>query len=360
MPDKRQPSFVCLRRTLLNHPPIRHRHTHYRAHHLSPFQFAIALALTASARRAVADAHHQKALKAGAKAITSEKQTGKIVKRRYRREMESQPTFETKQDRKAWERYSKLIGVKKTDKRSALRHAGQKGYARCRAKLRKSPLTAFVTLELSRYAVLRLANLDTSSMSMWNLTAALNRLSRFVAIKGIYEPPLIKEWQELPSGKLRLVVSTDWTQPPFGKVPLPLPTLRSPTAVALHLLLFTLNTSATNQEGMALDPLCERLGILTEWSVGLKVRSIARALELVNEHLATLEPQGIKVPVGFRIDDSDDRIRFERIERQLRDDDDEDEIMETGWEVDVDDDMPRNPDGSLVRVRLKRFAGERE
>jgi hypothetical protein len=238
---KPRPLFAPLTRVLLRHPPIKHRND-ADTRLVSPLEFAIAAGLNALARCDLAGQFHRRALKAGARAIEREKETGSVTKKNaeWTREKPTPPPkficdlvgiTNIRVDKKGDSHWT-------TDRRKAFKQAGAGGYQRSKEKIRKEELPESITLEVSRAHLLRVAGLPANGTNLSKVQAALKRLRRPVG--GM--PPLVVRWEQLPSGRLRLVVSTAWTQKPFGRVPLPLPTVRSPAAMSLYLLLFTLNT----------------------------------------------------------------------------------------------------------------------
>jgi hypothetical protein len=301
---KTRPLYVCLNHALLLHVPIRHRNDGDRKL-VSPFEFALAAGLNAVARCEVFEQYHRSALESGSRAIKHEAKTGARTIERY-----------------AWNVH---VGVvKRTDKRQAFQEAGSSGYQRVMRGL-KDRLPFTVAFETTRTHLLSVAGLPTSGQSLNKLEAALNRLRRPVG--GM--PPLIEHWEELPSGRLWLEVSTAWMQKPYGRVPVPLPSARAPRAQALYCLLFTLRTTAANQDTISLVSLCQRIGVSLEWGATQASQVITRALAAVNRHLATLdadalEAAGLRVPASFEIVSEDGRIRFQKVNRPRRDDEDVD------------------------------------
>jgi hypothetical protein len=83
-------------------------------------------------------------------------------------------------------------------------------------------------------------------------------------------------------------VCGEWLDPPWQRLPLPLP-LRSVNALALFLFLQATNVdgNAEEERGIALDKLCDRLGI-PYWRPALDKRRVDAALAIVNRHLDDL------------------------------------------------------------------------
>ena len=315
---KPRPLYARITRVLLHHPPIKHRNNNDRRL-VSPFEFAVAAGVNALASCALVDEFHRRALKGGAKAIEAEQQTGAATKRIQRRDRDLKgtppPAFMC--DLMGITNYRVIKKGKRkgdtewvTNKRQSFKAAGASGYRRRMQRLKRQPLPKTVTLEITRHHLLRVAGLPTNGTSVSKIGAALKRLRRPVAAM----PPLVESCEQLPSGSLRLVVSTDWMEKPFGQIPIPLPTTRSPLAMALYLFLFTISTAAANHETISLRSLCERTGLPISW---WSSRALVRALEVVNEHLATLDAEalqdeGIKLPGSFEIVSVDGRVRFRR------------------------------------------------
>jgi hypothetical protein len=100
---------------------------------------------------------------------------------------------------------------------------------------------------------------------------------------------LLTDWFETRSGKLCLSACGEWLDPPWHRVPLPLP-LRSVNALALFLFLHAVKVdgNAEEERAIALDKLCDQLGI-PYWRPALDKRRVDAALAIVNQHLDDLD-----------------------------------------------------------------------
>jgi hypothetical protein len=297
-------SYATINRDLLKYPPIQHRHTKADRNYLLPFEFANALAVLALARLQIHQDRHPIAWKVGDRFIAKEGE--------YRNQHHAK--WEQVNKRQAWDdeqvkipkrkhtfgygkyhameaaagdgkpRYSRWNPMPHAE---ALTKAGKQGYADGLRKARQEGLPPTVVIETSRYCILRAAHIRGAGTTVKRVLPALDRLCRPVGPDGKYAP-LIVGYQSLPSERLQIEVATDWMQVPYVKVALPVPLLRSATALALFLLLHTLDTRTVTWRGLEFEPLCEVLGIPTHWGKGVAIRDLHQALDLVNQHVATL------------------------------------------------------------------------
>ena len=255
---------------------------------------------------------HQRALQGGKAAIAQEVAT-------------SQYYFERHEFNKA------DIFARTPAKGGAIRSAGQTGYRRRKKAIRKRPAPKNITVEVSRSRLLRWAHLKTHGGGLKKLTSTLDRLTEPIAGNGQNWPAVLTRWEQLPSGRLRCQVSGQWIATGhFARVPLPLP--RSANAKALYLFLTAIRTTSINKVDIGLEPLCERLGIPIYWGSSMASRAINRALDLVNEHLTTLDAEAledarIKAPGQYQIKCKNGRIRFVAQARPDREKDDDEPVV---------------------------------
>lgn len=299
--------YGTLPRDVLHHPPV---------HSWRPLDIAIACALSVKARFELARRRHIKALDIGATTIDQEKQYAADfqadwlkVKARRRRGEEDVPAPERFHTYKGSE--YKLHDTHATE----LRKAGKAGYRRAQRVLRKEPPPELVEIEISRAALLRLAHLSTDAKNRHQLDQTLRRLQKPVRINGTRLPPLIAS-VDPKATRLRLQITGVWLEPPFGQVPLPLPT-RSSIATALYLFLRSVKTSRVNSRAINFEDLCSRIGIDTSQPLFRCKQALHRALGLVNQYVRrldedVLDQHGIMAVNGYSIKAANggDRVRF--------------------------------------------------
>ena len=281
--------FATVPQELLLPPAVRHREQD--SDKLSPFEFSIMAAVIGLARNVLNEQRHREALKAGAEAIEQEKE----LEKRYREEWrevnqarQSGRSATTPRRLHAFDIAALRIRPTRFDK--ALSRAGTYGYATSRKKQKIIP--DVIPATTSRRALLLTGGLAAKDRHFHRLSTALDRLTK--PVKGI-RAPLLREWHAR-SGRLHLDVTGAWLNPPFHKVPLPLP-LR-PQTLALFLFLQAVNTSPINERGMRFDVLCRTLGINSEH----RQRDLNRAIAAVNLHLAKIPTQVIEqlnFPIEF-------------------------------------------------------------
>ena len=97
-------------------------------------------------------------------------------------------------------------------------------------------------------------------------------------------------------------------EPPFTAVRVPLP-IKSPTALALHLLLSWIKPASRNQEAIAFPKLISLLGIPTECGQVTASRSLQRALRTLNEHLERLDYPHL--PSRYSVRSRHNKLRFD-------------------------------------------------
>lgn len=271
-------------RDLLFHPPVKQ---------WRPFDLAIMAGLLTAARNALADSQHASAWNAGAQSIGREQEYADQHQQEWREVKEArqrgddaaaprrQHTF-TADDEYAPTRTT----------RQTFKAAGKHGYTNRKAALRKQRAPAHIEFELRRSAILLLAGLSNDAKNLERLDLALKRLMRPVVVNRQNKLPVIAFFRQLPSGKIRLRVNGEWLEPPFGKVPMPLPT-RSLVAVALYLFIHTVNTGPASKDSTSFWSLCKRLGMDMRRAHWLCQRDVARALVVINGHLGKLDQKRV-------------------------------------------------------------------
>jgi hypothetical protein len=169
---------------------------------------------------------------------------------------------------------------------------------------------------------LRLSGLSAGARNLDLIDPILAKLRKPVQCGEDRLPALLKS--VLAEGeRLRLEVCGDWLAPPFGKVPMPLPT-RSAHALALYLFVHTIKTSNANKGDSSFLSLCTRLGIKSDqrWQCQ---QAFDRALAVVNTHLSKLDIEelarnNVKIARAFDLVPTDGglRVRLEATNRQTR------------------------------------------
>jgi hypothetical protein len=298
------------------YPAIRHRHEN-NDYGLSPFEFAIVLAVINLARMEHQELEHRDALLAGQAQIKEEKERrsrhreewAEVQGQRQRGVQARAPTM-MRTDGMGLPRY-KPIPLKE-----ALKNAGADGYAKRRKH--KQPPPDLLAVRTSKRALLAAARLTNNSRNNRRIDAALDRLTQPVAgTRGA----LLNSWQARP---LILQVAGCWLDPPYTSLPLPLP-LHSPTALALYVFLHGVRTGMTNTHAIDFGKLCYLLGIGGEWNN--RQRDLNRATAAVNAHLAKLpdddarqlfDRYNIKVAERYQVYSEGPKIRFEAVSRLPR------------------------------------------
>ena len=142
---------------------------------------------------------------------------------------------------------------------------------------------------LAVYALLRGSLLPDNGRNRRALNGAFDRLCEPVGSGDRSHSALLTDWFETRSGKLCLSACGEWLDPPWHRVPLPLP-LRSVNALALFLFLHAVKVdgNAEEERAIALDKLCDQLGI-PYWRPALDKRRVDAALAIVNQHLDDLD-----------------------------------------------------------------------
>lgn len=161
--------------------------------------------------------------------------------------------------------------------------AARNGFHIRMRQLKKLRPPQHIRVELTRTELLRHSGLSCDTRSLAKLDAILKKL-RNLTVEGLPVP--LSRIARLRSGRLRLDVAGDWIEPPFVRIPLPLPT-RSLAAVNLSLFLRTINP-----DGMIrLETLCKHIGIEATLPSFVQRQAIHRALGAVNGTLFTRPPE---------------------------------------------------------------------
>jgi hypothetical protein len=292
-----------------------------RGHDLDPVELAVALALTASARRIIRHRVHVQAFNGyGQDAIKEERAYQEQHQREWQAKRKGLRSTVPIRLHAHKEPTYKAGRVRKN-----LKNAGRFGYSQATSTLSKQPLPEVIPVLISRSNLLRVANMSADGKNLTRLNRILRRLRKPVA----QMPPLLASVEEQPSGLLLLLVCGAWLAPPFVQVPLPLPT-RSRPATSLYLFLQCIQTRPMDRSDSSFKALCRRVGISasTPW-VGRQ--AFQRALDIVNDHLRRLDGEQlrrefkIKMPAAYKVVKVDDgqRIRFEACARQRPLDDEE-------------------------------------
>jgi hypothetical protein len=332
--------FVCLLRTILERPPIKHRHTPDSWRYLNPNEFAVAVAALVAARAAWSDEAHTAAWQAGERQLQRKRQH----LRKYKRERHAhrplyhkgyaiheaepdwiEPPFSRDECEIAYE--LAYGGPRESEQpfpvKQAMTNTGRHAYRRQRQKLRQQSTRAIIVVKLTPRGLLRTAGIQPNGLHHRQFDAILERLLDPVGENG----PAVLDWyQPLRSGLVRLAVNGCWLGSPFAKVPLPLP-LKTPAVLALYLFLAGIDTGASNRRMIDQRTLYRRLGFRTTRGLPYCRRQLDQALEIINRHLAGLDrealaEQNIKVPDHYELEFiSRDQVRFVAIRRRQRDDD---------------------------------------
>jgi hypothetical protein len=345
---------------------------------VTPFEFHVLSGVLVQAQAAASEAAHAKAFEAGAGAIALEQHLATQFKQDWQR---------VKQIRRrgghaeAPERYHTFGGSvanggyaishkPKLPRAKALRKAGHIVYQKEHKKARRHPTDVLLTT--TRYALLRSARLANAGRNLRKLDATLDRLCHPV---GDGEPPLIGWKQE--GERLCLQVAREWLQPPYARMPLPLPH----HAIALSLALFATAVSdgeANKRGAIAFAKFCDRLG-LRYWGNRVAIRSIQRALDIVNDQLQALDEaqrhalaeEEVFPPAYYTIEPVDDdgsAVRILAHRWQLEEPEEEDEEEEPSeqesavplqrrrlqLERELAPPVPRNRLGPEARARLQQ------
>lgn len=291
-------------------------------HDLDPIEIAVALALTASARRVIRHGTHVRAFDGlGHGALKEEADYHDQHQRDHdarRKGLRSTAPIRLHTFKEPTYKAGRV--------RANMKAAGRYGYKQGTKTIGKEPLPEIIRVLISRSNLLRVANMSADGKNLSHLDHILRRLRKPVADM----PPLLASVEEQPSGLLLLSVRGAWLEPSFVQVPLPLPT-RSRPATSLYLFLRCIQTRPMDRSDSSALALCERIGIDPK----RRQQAFHRALNIVNDHLGRLDGEKlrrefkIKVPGSYKVVsvDDGDRIRFEEQARPRPHHDDEEPIQ---------------------------------
>jgi hypothetical protein len=319
--EKRQRTalFALVPRDFLLQPPICSADKPLKGS-LSPFECALNFGLVTVARWQIFQDRKQRAREAGARNIEREKDFAKRHRDEWRqvkaaRRRDNEELIRSKRP----EEVKRLLGAPKrkhafpeerpeSDEYSlkewsfditkrgadeyhpapldaALKEAGRHGYKMALRELKHSPPPQVVTVTLTRSAWLRMAGLSRNESNRRALDASLPIFTKSILlVDGQTKVPLLRDWKELPDGRLQLQVDGEWLESSFGLVPMPLP-MRSAPALALYLFLRGINTRHRKASRVAW--LCKLIGIDPDqrhWR-----RDLTRAFDVINDHLGLLD-----------------------------------------------------------------------
>jgi hypothetical protein len=318
---KSRPLYALVPRAVLNHLPI------------EPFEFVVCMSAVAVAWLSWSDEVRDASQKAGASKIKREKANQKEFIRGWKKTKAALRKGECVDAPMRHYTFQEATYKPIITNQEALNKAGSIGYRSAKKQLnRRGPIEP-IAVEMSIFKLLKISGLSNSGGNRRKLDHALNRLLEPV---GKMPAPLIS-WKRLPSGllSLQLEVSEEWLMPPFVLMPLPL-AHKSAIALDLYKFLVSIKTGKLNKTGITISSLCRKIGISSQQPMSWIMRSLKRALGVLNKHLARLPlellyKQGIKVPKYTVEVTKDDLLRFESIPRHYRDDelDDDDEAVTT-------------------------------
>jgi hypothetical protein len=285
--------FVCLPKPLCLHPPIAHRGAPADGL-LTVFEVAVAEAILTLARPLIVPERHARAFAKSRKAIA--KKRGRYSAPKEAR----QEAFQQEYD---------VYGRVSHD----FRREGATAYRVGRRQFDRAKLPGAVTIEVSRRALLRAANLSPNSRNALDLDAALNRLRRPVRAGAKELPGLLQHLRRLTHRRLRLAVDPQWLPRVIGRVPTPLPTRGGGTTVlALFLLLCGgIDQRPQSRTMIDLETLCRRIGIAFRYPAEACAR-LRKVLKAVNDHLRDLDQAALvteKLPTEFQLCLSRDETR---------------------------------------------------
>ena len=270
-----------------------------------------------AARSALLEERHIEALEAGHSSMKLEKMFGDEYQQDWKRVQRRRSKGEHAPSPKRMHVFNLAREFKKPQMplKQAILETGKVGYNQKLKELKRRPAPDRVSIELSRTAILRFANLSCDGKNLATVDKALCRLIRPVALDGDYFPPLIINHEHLSTGTIKLAVDGEWLpHKRFCRLPLPLPT-RSPQALALGMFLRAVRVGRLNDESISLERLCHRIGIDPDQPRYHVQQALDRALDVINRNLARFDADSLgemKMPGSYRIAIVDDgRIKFE-------------------------------------------------
>jgi len=362
----KKPAFVCLARAVLLYPPIAHRHHTPAAKNflLSPFEFAVALAVIAAATRQWSEDRHALAFEDGGERIQRQKHKLQAAKRNRGPKTKNYPFT---REQREWEHLIRTghepSGKEPVNVKRIMKSEGRKGYDRSQQWQHRQGPPPTIRVRQSRRSLLTSVGLSTQSASYVQLEKALDRLVDAPVAK---QPPVLTAWQLRPDGQVRFRVNGFWLdlrRGGFARLPLPLigRLSSSPNALALYLFLNAIRTF-NSRTGIRPRELFARLGMAmsrrgrsgSRLSVSLRL-----ALKTINKKLAQLDDASLRkhkldaVPRRYEIEligkRGDRRIRFLAIPRHL-DREDMEEFVEQRKRAQTssreEDDLAPEPEAS--------------
>jgi hypothetical protein len=273
---------------LLKHPPIRHRGDPSEAG-LEPFEFVLGATAIIIARVKV----------------------GRLRK-----------IYIDKQVQKAFGGARSKMKPGKTN-RALFQRIGRETRRKARASFPWP--TGATVIRLYRRELFRIAGLSRNAVNLGRLVAALDRLKQPTTK---HLPPLLLTHGRAEDGRLRLEVNPEWV-PRGGYDDVPWPPPAAPIVLALYL--FAFGTEQRGNTSIRFETLYKRLGI--DQRYGRK--SLGRALESVNSHLAWLYDKGwFAKPIRFELVASRDGTRVHIAEEEQQ------QEAKASPQVEVDVDEP--------------------
>jgi hypothetical protein len=343
MPTRSAPLYVCIPQRLLLYPVIAPRRGGDETC-LTPFEFAVLTGVLAAARAETSDQHFQQGRAQGgadmkqqrqfcAKHSEDRKQAKKARRRgeevpapKLQTTFDAGPLYEGINARRELDGLRANYGPHRPPKRGPIiKRAGREGFRRGHAQARLQPAPPLLSLSLSAYQLLRLSALS-NGVQRQRLAAALDRLCQPVGGAGEPSMPPLDAWQD-DGPRLLLQVAGAWLDPPYGRVPMPLP-LQSAGGLALYLFLHAIKNVGVHRDDIGFRHLCERLRLpMTCEAAGW--RALIAAMDAVNKQLwaLTLEQrrelllQHIEPPELYRIEARRGTVHFEAVPCNLPDED---------------------------------------
>lgn len=371
------PLYVCMSNFICQRPPIAHRGGDAKGR-VTPFEFAMLAGVLNAARATLSQQHFDRAWRAGgAPTIKQQRQHVKQFRddweetKRKRRRGASKQQAPAPRMRHAFPaaRYYENENERNEGlgdrpdrnarrplmRRKLIKAAGREGFKEELRRQRQAPAPDTLAVPVSRYTLLRCAGLADSGPNRAKIDAALDRLCQPIAdTDGV----LIK-WRSEKHG-LQLQVRGAWLNPPFERLPMPLP--KSANVLALYLWLNGINTGYVHRNGgIDCGRLFELLGL--SWR---RFRHLQRALDLVNAYLDRLSLDyrkalakcRIELPHGYEIEPRGNAVCFHAIPFQWHDDEtdeieaDDSAMDDMGDAINANDSDDDEPDHKPIpRVR---------